>query len=360
MPLERRELGALLMTDRKKHGTTGELVLRAMRWKPAYSTSIIVVGVFLLSWMVDSRSVGVIALRSMLPAAGVLAIAGVGETLVVQQRGVDLSVPGVIALAAYLVSDLPIRYGMSPAFAIVLTLAISVVVGVVSGLIITKVGITAIIVTLGMNSLLIGVVVWYSGTEPVASWAGLEAFSSARWLGVASLAWLGVGIVFAAALLESFTSWGRQFSAVGASPGAARIAGLRVDRYVISAYAIAAGCYSLAGILLVGFVGASSTSLGDQYLLSVFVVVIIGGTQLRGGKATMIGTGLAALTLAQIDQAVLTLGATAAVQDIVEAAVLAVAAFVAVVNVPRLVAKIRILVHGSHSEAQVEGGNMRV
>lgn len=358
MPLESGASGVLLGTGRERQSTIGEMIARAARWKPAYSTAVIAAGVFLLSWVVDSRSVGIIALRSMLPAAGVLAIAAVGETLVVQHRGVDLSVPGVIALAAYVVSDLPIRYGLSPGLAIVLTIAIGVAVGLASGIIITKVGITAIIVTFGMNSLLIGLVIWYSGTQPVTSWAGLETFSNARWLGVASLAWVGLGVVFAAAFLESFTTWGRRFSAVGASPGSAHIAGLRIDRYVISAYAIAAGCYSVAGILLVGFVQASSTSLGDQYLLSVFVVVIIGGTQLRGGKATMIGTGLAALALAQIDQAVLTLGATAAVQDIVEAAVLAVAAFVGVVNIPQLAAKIKALVYRNDAKRHVESGSV--
>jgi ribose transport system permease protein len=322
------------------------MVGRLLRWQPAYSTAVIVAGVFLLSWAVDGRSVSLIALRSMLPAAGILAIAGVGETLVVQQRGVDLSVPGVIALTAYVVSDLPIRYGISPALAFLVTIVLGLVVGLVSGMIITKVGVSPIVVTFGMNSLLVGLVIWYSGTQPVTTWAGLQAFATGRWLGVSFLTWIGLCVVVVAALVESFTKWGRRFAAVGASPGAARIAGLAVGRYVTMAYVIAAGCYSLAGILLVGFVQTSSTSLGDPYLLSVFVVVIIGGTRLRGGKATMMGTGLAALALAQIDQAVLTLGATGAVQDLVEATVLVLAALMGVANVPQLWTRAKRLLGG--------------
>lgn len=333
-----------------RRNAVNEMGSRLLRWQPAYSTAIIVAGVFLLSWAVDGRSVSLIALRSMLPAAGILVIAAVGETLVVQQRGVDLSVPGVIALAAYVVSDLPIRYGIAPALALLVTIAVGMVVGLVSGVIITKVGVTPIVVTFGMNSLLVGLVIWYSGTQPVTTWAGLQEFANERWLGVSSLAWIGLCVVVVAALVASFTKWGRRFAAVGASPGAARIAGRAVDGYVIMAYVIAAACYSLAGILLVGFVQTTSTSLGDPYLLSVFVVVIIGGTRLRGGKATMMGTGLAALALAQIDQAVLTLGATGAVQDIVEATVLVLAAFVGVANLPQLWTRAKRLIGGAPND----------
>ncbi len=345
----RRDGGGIQPHDMRavpRRNTMNEIAGRVVRWQPAYSAAIMLAGVFMLSWAVDGRSVSVIALRSMLPAAGVLAIAAVGETMVVQQRGVDLSVPGVIALAAYVVSDLPIRYGISPLLAVLVTIALGLVVGLVNGVIITKVGVAPIVVTFGMYSLAVGFVIWYSGTQPVTTWAGLRTFASERWLGVSSLGWFGLSVVVAAALVEGFTKWGRRFAAVGASPGAARIAGLAVDRYVTIAYVIAGGCYALAGILLVGFVQTSSTSLGDPYLLSVFVVVILGGTRLRGGKATMIGTGLGALVLAQIQQAVLTLGLTGAVQDIVEATVLVLAAIVGVANFSQLWARAKRLIDG--------------
>jgi ribose transport system permease protein len=106
---------------------------------------------------------------------------------------------------------------------------------------------------------------------------------------------------------------------VGANPLAAQSSGVKVLRYQIEAYVVAAACYAIAGVLLAGFVRYASPTAGSDYLLPSIAAVVIGGTPFTGGRGSVVASGATALFMAQLGQMVLALGAGPPQQLLVQA-----------------------------------------
>src|ERR1700760_4776729 len=126
------------------------------RWRRSAGIWVATGLLFALSAIFQPKSLGGSALASLWPFAAVLILAAVGQTLVVQQRGIDLSVPGFISLTVVLVTHIPNGNGSKVVGAIGLAYAICLAAGLVNGLLVTRVGITPIVQTLGMNAGLLG------------------------------------------------------------------------------------------------------------------------------------------------------------------------------------------------------------
>jgi ribose transport system permease protein len=266
------------------------------------------------------------SISSMLPFAAVLAVVSIGQTLVVQQGGIDLSVPGTMSMAAVIVTHYPAGDDGRLAAGMVIALAAAALAGLVNGLLVTRLRVTAIVATLGSNALLLGVVRTYSGGVAGDSTRALSDFSLAKTLGVSNTVLLAVGFTVAISILISRTVPGRRFVAAGAAPHAAHVAGIRVERHVLGGYIGAALCYAVAAIMLAGYLQTPTITLGDPYLLAPIAAVVIGGTTLGRGKASVVASAGGALFLSQLTQLILGLGAPTAVQLLVQAAVIGVAA----------------------------------
>jgi ribose transport system permease protein len=287
---------------------------------------------FLFSWIVEPQSVSHSSLLGMLPFAGILAIAAMGQTLVIQQGGIDLSVPGMLSLTVVLMTRFPNGDSGKLVPALLISLAALLAAGALNGILVSRVGITSIVTTLGMNALLYGAVIQISGGTPRSTTARLHNFATGTVLGIP------VPVVVAAVL--ALIVWfavkrmvvGRRFEAVGASSLAARAAGLGAPRYRLGAYVGAALLYWAAGVLLAGVVETPSVFQGDSYLLPSVAAVVLGGTSLLGGRGSAIASAVAALFLSQLDQLVLTTGVRTAVQNLVQAGVLAIG--IAIYSVP--------------------------
>lgn len=271
------------------------------------------------------------AISSMLPFAAILAIAAVGMTVVIQQRGLDMSLPGMMTLAGLLFAKIGFLTD-STLLAVPLTLAIAVAIGIVNGLLIAKVNITPIVATLATNAILMGAVRTVSGGSPMTAPEELAQFSHATLLGVPMTLLLALLFVIVISVATRRTVAGRRFVAVGANPAAAVAAGIPVLRYQVATYALSAVCFSVAGMLYTGFIGSASQTAGVDYLLPAIAAVVVGGTPFAGGRGSVIASGVAALFIVQLGQMVLALGAGTAVQLLVQA--LAIVVAVAVRHVP--------------------------
>lgn len=280
---------------------------------------------FAVSAFFQPKSLGASALAALWPFAAVLILAAVGQTLVVQQRGIDLSVPGFISLTVVLVTHLPNGNGSKLGPAILLAYAIALAAGLVNGLLITRIGITPIVQTLGMNAVLYGVDLGISQGTPTQTTSALQSFAAATPLGIPLPLLIAVVLVIIIEFVIKRTSFGRRFEASGANPAAARAAGLRGSRYQISAYLGAAVLYCTAGVLLAGIVSQPDPFQGDSYLLPSVAAVALGGTSLLGGAGSVVASAVGALFLSQLQQFVLATGASAAVQNLVQAGALALA-----------------------------------
>lgn len=264
------------------------------------------------------------ALISMLPFAAILAITAVGQTLVVQQGGLDLSVPGMISLAALIVTRFPNLDEGLVLPGIVLAILACTLAGLISGLCVSFLSITPLVVTLAMNAFLLGFVQWYSGGFPTGAAQNINQWAIGSTLGIPNTVVVAIIIIAVVTLVVKRSIVGRRFEAVGANPVAAHAAGIPVRLYVLGSYTAAGALYAIAGVLLAAFLKTPSIFLGESYLLPTVAAVVLGGTALTGGVGSVIASAVAALFLTQLGQVVLSIGAPTSAQLLIQAATIAV------------------------------------
>jgi ribose transport system permease protein len=255
----------------------------------------------------------------MIPFASILALVALGQTLVIQQGGIDLSVPGIVSLSGVILSYYSAAQpgmdgGSTLLFAILLAFAAALIAGIINGLLVSQAHVAPIVATIGMNALLYGVNLKISGGTPVQVPQGFSDFVDFKIFGVTTLAYIAVGMTIVVAFIIKKTVFGRRFEAVGANPRAARAAGIVSGRYQLAAYAGASLLYCLGGILLAGLMSLPSSFQGDSYLMPSIAAVVLGGTSLFGGAGNLAASVIAALFLTQLQQLVLTTGSSVGVQ----------------------------------------------
>lgn len=295
---------------------------------------------FALSPIVSPGSLSESGLLGMVPFAAILAVASLGQTLVIQQRGLDLSLPGMISLTTVVITKYPAGDDQRLLAALGLVLVTCVVTGVVSGLAVTRLGITPLVATLGVNALLVGTVLALtSGTSTASSPRALSSFALARTFGIPNTALFAIVLIALVAVFLRTTTYGRRFVAIGANPTAARIAGLPVHRYLIATYVVAAVSYGMAGVLLAGFLGIPGPLPGDNYLLPTIAAVVLGGTSLAGGAGSVVATGVGAIFLTQLGLVVRAMGAPGSAQLIIQGSIIALGMGLRVIPWRRLLAR---------------------
>ncbi|MEQ8718274.1 MAG: ABC transporter permease [Acidimicrobiales bacterium] len=283
------------------------------------------IGLFILSWIIEPKSVQGTAIDSMLPFAGILAIAAVGQTLVVMTRGIDLSVAGQMTMAALIVSKYSSDHGGNLVAAMLIVIVVAIVIGFANGVAVAILRVSPLVATFAMNTILAGVALSYTGGTPERAPDGLADFALRKTFGVSNSALLALLIVLVAGILGVQTVWGRQLQAVGASERASIASGIPATWIKITSYMAASLCFAGAGIVLAGFIASPTVTSGNRYLLPSIAAVVIGGTSFAGGKGRVIGTAVGAVFLSQLSQLVLSVGLPTSSQLLIEAGVLAVA-----------------------------------
>jgi ribose transport system permease protein len=298
--------------------------MRELTSWPSTRAAVAVIAMFAISAALSPPSVSRTALLAMLPFAAFTAIAAIGQTFVVQQAGLDLSIAGGISLGALLVARYGAANDLGLAFAIVLALAAGAMTGLVSGSVVAFAGLPPLVVTIGVNAVLIGFVQSLSGGFSAQAPASLASFSVGRTLGLPNVLYIALATVIIAQLLLKTTVLGRRFELVGANRRAAQAAGIRTRRYTIAAYVLSAMFASVTGVMLAGYLSTTTLTTGDSYLLPAVAAVVLGGTALTGGRGSLTGTALGALFLGQLSQLVQTYTQTTAIQNVVQAVIIGV------------------------------------
>jgi ribose transport system permease protein len=286
--------------------------------------------------LVEPRTLSSGSLLSMLPFASILAIASVGQGLTIQQRGIDFSIAGVVSMSALIVTRFPDGDSSKLLPAILIALSVAVIVGLANGLAIIKLRITPLIATLAVNALILGAIASYARSTGKSATDNLSTFAVDKTVGIPNTVLVALAFAVAFWFMLGHTAVGRRFTAVATNFDAGQAAGLRVDRFTIATYVLAALCYATAGILLAGYVKTPALDIGNSYLLASITAVIIGGTPLGGGRGSVIGTALAALFLTQLNAFTDALGAPPSTTLLVQAAAIAVAVLGRRVSIVRL------------------------
>ena len=238
---------------------------------------------FAISAVVAPGTVRPAAIASMLPFAAILAIVAVGQTIVIQQRGLDMSIAGTLSISGLLLAKIGFITG-SMLIAASATLLIALAIGALNGLLISRVNIMPIVATLATNAILLGAVRTISGGAPMSAPPALAEFSHQTLLGVPMTLVLALAFIAFVSFMTKKSLIGRRFVAVGANPAAAAAAGIPVLRYQVGTYAVAALCFAVAGMLYTGFIGTASQTAGNDYLLPGIAAVVVGGTPFTGGR----------------------------------------------------------------------------
>ena len=206
----------------------------------------------------------------VLPYLTILAIASLGQMLVIMQAGIDLSTPAVISFGGNLLVGVSVGHNDRLALGILACIGLGAGVGLVNGILVGIVRLNPLIVTLAVGQIVFAWNLRYARevTNSTAVPEALSSWAGEKWLGVSSVFWTGAALTVAIALLLRYAAAGRRFQAVGANPRAAWMAGLRVRTHVIFAYTAAGILYGCAAVLLAGIRINVDPQLGAAYLLA--------------------------------------------------------------------------------------------
>jgi len=265
-----------------------------------------------LSALAAPASLKPTSLFAVLPFVAFLAIASMGEALVMMVGGLDVSIPAVIGLVA--VTLVALTGGSNPnvPLALLAVLAMAAGVGLINGFLVSVLQLNPLLVTLSVNTVLTGGMLFYLQTIRFESRVALslEKFGSLDLQGVNVSVFVALGLMVMITVLLDYTPLGRRFRAVGANPASAWIVGIAVRRYQVAAYAAASLLYAMASILLSAYMAAPNKDVGLPYFLPPIAAVILGTGLLGGGMGSMVATVGGAFFYTQLGQVLKTMGAS--------------------------------------------------
>jgi len=225
-------------------------------------------------------------LLQQLQTGAFLGICAAGMMLVILLGHIDLSIPWTLTAAAMMATT------VGGEWAIPTGIAVGIVVGLVNGFGVSVLRIPSMIFTLGVDSVMRGLMVAHTGgfapqTDATPLMRYLAA-SKVLGIPVAIFVWAAVSVVIAVMLTR--TGLGRSIYATGSREGAAYLSGIRTRVVVISAFVCSGVCAAIAGVLLAGYSTQAYQGMGNAFLLPSIAAVVLGGTHILGGRGRYLGT----------------------------------------------------------------------
>jgi rhamnose transport system permease protein len=251
------------------------------------------------------------SLRNLALNASIFAILAAGQTLVLVTRNVDLSVGSVLGLSAYLAGDLLSSHpGMALPLVFVLGMALGAACGLLNGVLVTWGQVPALVVTLGTLYAFRGLAFLWTDGRQVNAETLPDSFLN---VGTDSLIGIPILVVIAVVVLAFVGQWlrdyraGRELYAIGSNPEGARLAGVRSQRRVLTAFVLAGMLAGLGGVLFTARFGTVDATAGVGYELTVIAAAVVGGVAIFGGTGSVYGAGLGALLLGTITSSLIVL-----------------------------------------------------
>ncbi len=236
----------------------------------------------------------------------VTTIIGLAQMVVLGLGQMNLAVGAIGGMVAVFTGWLMQEWGFPIWAAVACGLALATLTGWLNGWLVTRTGINSFIVTLGMSSVLTGLVFILTKAEayrdlpkPFVKF-GKERWFEFGWLQLSPLFPIALGATAALFLLYRGTVIGRRMLATGANERAARLSGVPVASVVQVTHALSGLLAGMAGIMLVSRLGSALPSIGDDWLLPSFAAPIVGGTLLSGGSVSVVGNLLGAVLIASV------------------------------------------------------------
>jgi ribose transport system permease protein len=254
-----------------------------------------------------------------------IGISAVGMTAIMLTAGIDISVGALLALSGVIGTKLCVDLGFPLGVSIVVTILIGLGFGVINGLLSTIFRVPPFIATLAMSTELQGKAFLLTNAIPLKGISDTFRYLGQGHIGgiipVPLIAMICV-FVFGWWLLEK-TYIGRRIYAVGGNPEAARLAGINVNRIIISTYALCGVLTSFAGILMAGRLGSGQPAIGTDFPMDVITATAIGGVSLMGGKGSVVNVFFGAFIMGVLANGMIVCGISEYIQWITKGVVLA-------------------------------------
>ncbi|MDO6965492.1 ABC transporter permease [Rhizobium alvei] len=258
-------------------------------------------------------------LTLILQQIAIVGILGAAQTLVILTAGIDLSIGVVMVVSAVVMGNVAVTYGMPAPVAVAAGLVVGGLCGILNGFLVAKMKLPPFIVTLGTWYIVMASNFIYSANETIreadvtAAASMLHFFGTSFKIGSAVFTFgviLMVILVLGLWYALNHTAWGRHLYAVGDDPDAAELAGIRVDRVLLSTYALAGVIAAIAAWVSIGRNGSISPSAAvTDYNLQSVTAAVIGGISLFGGRGSILGTLIGAMIVGVVSMGLNMLGA---------------------------------------------------
>lgn len=241
----------------------------------------------------------------------IIAIVGVGQTLVVLTRNIDLSVGSIVGCTAYFTGTLLAAHNdLNPLVAVLVAIVMGAGLGAINGLLVAWARVPSIIVTLGTLAIFRGTLVDLSGAKSVTTDTLPDWLVNLPRVQVFSFGIVQIGVLFTIALAmvlifqfgTSYLRTGRRFYAIGSNPDAAALIGLPIRRLVFLAFVLSGALSGLAGFVTLARFGNITIEAGRGLELEVVAAVVVGGVNIFGGSGTVVGSLLGAILIGVLEQ----------------------------------------------------------
>ena len=231
--------------------------------------------------------------RAMVNSQAIVLLLALAATIVLRAGDFDLSIASVMTLTAA-TSAVIVEDGRSLGLIFVVAIAVGIVVGLINGFLVVKVGVSSFITTLGMMTALTGVAIAVTNSRQIYNLEG-PMLTVARYkiLDFPLRTWYGWALVVVLWYVYERTPVGRYLLFIGGGRDAARLAGLNVDAIRIGSFLASSIVAALTGIVLTGFLGGIDPNIGPSFLLQPFAAAFLGATALHIGRFNAVGTIIA-------------------------------------------------------------------
>lgn len=229
--------------------------------------------------------------RNLVAGQAVIAIASLATLIPLVAGQFDVSIGSVAVAVSIAVAALATEAGLPLGAALAGGIALAAVIGLVSGLIVAYVRADAIVITLGMATLVTGLGSLYTDNQSIVGIPqALVSFGGRLWLGVPRPIWLMLAVICGVGYLMRYTVTGRQLLMIGSNPGAAKLVGVPTQRLILASFVLGAILYGVAGALLLARTGAANPGNGFGITLGALTSVFLGATTIRPGRFNVPGT----------------------------------------------------------------------
>jgi ribose transport system permease protein len=230
-------------------------------------------------------------IRNVAANEAVIAIAALAALIPLIGGQFDVSVGAVLGMVSVAVAALIVRAGLPVPLALVAGVAMGAAVGAVNGYIVAYLRASSFIITLGMATLVGGLVSLYSKDQVILGIPqSMTNFGTLNWLGVPRVVWLLAVVALAIGYVLRHTIYGRRLLSVGANPRSARLVGIRVPLVVMMSFVLAGALAGVAGTVELARTGSGNPQVGSGYTLSALAAAFLGSTTIRPGRFNVPGT----------------------------------------------------------------------